>query len=134
MGKFTHTLTAGKIRNFSAFLPDESTDTQKELLPNTTFDAQSPGPLLQNVQALIDAIGDGIQTTSQFYVLPLRVLSDLNDAMVAPLPHNLKRRQLRSFPAVMGLFALLRCSGLAIGVYKPKRMVAIDPSMLDQWN
>jgi hypothetical protein len=58
---------------------------------------------------------------------------ELNEAMVEPLPHDLKRPQLRSFPTLMGLFMLLRNCGLAVGETKPKRRVLIDPSMLAQW-
>src|SRR6056297_148304 len=53
--------------------------------------------------------------------------------MVDPLPHNLKRPQLRSFPTLMGLFMLLRGVGLAVGETKPKRIVLIDPRVHEQW-
>jgi len=103
------------------------------VLQKTKIDERLTGPLLTNVETLIETIGTGIQTTSAYFALPQRVLVELNEAMVEPLPHDLKRPQLRSFPTLMGLFMLLRGSGLAVGETKPKRMVLIDPFMLEQW-
>jgi len=106
---------------------------QRSVLEQTTVDNHSPGPLLANINTLIDAIGAGMQTTSAYFALPQRVLKELNDSLVEPLPHQLKRPQLRSFPTLMGLFVLLRGTGLAVGETKPKRVVLIDPAMKEQW-
>jgi len=103
------------------------------VIQQTKIDERLSGPLLTNIDTMIDTIGTGIATTSAYFALPQRVLVELNEAMVDPLPHDLKRPQLRSFPALMGLFMLLRGSGLAVGETKPKRRVVIDPGMLAQW-
>ena len=78
------------------------------VLQQTKIDEQLPGPLLANIETLINFIGTGLKTTSAYFALPQRVLAELNEAMVEPLPHDLKRPQLRSFPTLMGLFMLLR--------------------------
>ena len=93
-----------------------------EVLKQTRIDQQLPGPLLANVELLIDFIGAGLKTTSDYFVLPQRVLAELNESMVDPLPNDVKRPQLRSFPTLMGLFMPLRGSGLAVGKVKPQRM------------
>ncbi len=103
------------------------------VLQQTKIDERSPGPLLTNIDTLIDFIGTGLKTTSAYFALPQGFLAELNEAMVDPLPHDLKRPQLRSFPALMGLFMLLRSSRLAVGETKPKRVVLIDPAMREQW-
>ena len=74
-----------------------------------------------------------MQTSSAYFTLPQRVLGELNNSLVDPLPHALKRPQLRSFPTLMGLFMLLRSTGLAVGETKPRRAVLIDPAMNEQW-
>ena len=109
------------------------TESQTIILQTQTFDLEKPGPLLRDVQTLISNIGDGILTTSEYFVLPQGRLDEMNRQLSEPLAHRLKRPQLRSFPTMMGLFLLLRASGLAIGETKPKRMVRIDPEMLEQW-
>ncbi len=114
-------------------MTEKLSPSRKTLLKQTKIDRLSPGPILANFQTLIDAIGTGMQTTSEYYALPLRVLSELNEMLVDPLPHDLKRPQLRSFPALMGLFMLLRSTGLAVGQAKPKRVVLIDTVMLERW-
>lgn len=103
------------------------------VLQQTKVNGQSPGPLLANIETLIDFIGTGLKTTSAYFALPQGVLAELNEAMVDPLPHDLKRPQLRSFPTLMGLFMLLRSSRLAVGETKPQRAVLMDPAALEQW-
>ena len=109
------------------------TPARASVLKGQAIDPLQPGPLLTNIARLIEAIGTGVPTTSSIFALPQSLLAELNESMVEPLPHDLKRPQLRSFPTLMGLFLLLRSTGLAIGVVKPKRTVLIDPAMLDQW-
>lgn len=111
----------------------EFSSEHRTVLQQTKFDEQLPGPLLTNLEILINAIGTGIQTTSAYFALPQRVLAELNEAMAEPMPHDLKRPQLRSFPTLTGLFMLLRGAGLAVGETKPKRAVLIDPAALEQW-
>ncbi|MEX1027879.1 MAG: plasmid pRiA4b ORF-3 family protein [Candidatus Paceibacterota bacterium] len=113
---------------------DGLTEALSEVLRKQEITSKSPGPILADVQALIDRIGEGLPTTSKYFVLPQGRLGDLNQRLTEPLKHRLKRPQLRSLPALMGLFLLLRGSGLAVGQTKPKRMLTIDPAMLRQWN
>lgn len=109
------------------------TSTAEIGLRKQAINNQSPGPLLANIACLINAIGDGVPTTSAYFALPQGRLAELNESLVDPLPHELKRPQLRSFPTLMGLLMLLRNSGLAVGETKPKRVLLIDPAMLAQW-
>ena len=121
------------MNDLRSLLTEKLSPSRKSLLKQTTFDRLLPGPILANSQTLIDAIGTGMQTTSEYFALPQRVLAELNETLVDPMPHDLKRPQLRSFPALMGLFMLLRSTGLAVGETKPKRAVLIDTAMLKKW-
>lgn len=72
------------------------------VLRQTRMDERSPGPLLTNIETLIDFIGTGIKTTSAYFALPQGVLVELNEAMVEPLPHDLKRPQFAIVPDIDG--------------------------------
>lgn len=114
-------------------LSSKLSKSPQTVLEKATIDDRSPGPLLTNITRLIEAIGTGLPTSSDYFSLPQRVLAELNQSLLDPMPHDLKRPQLRSFPDLMGLFMLLRSTGLAVGETKPKRVVLIDPAMLEQW-
>ena len=121
------------MNEFRKLLTGKLSPARQSVLKHTTISEKSPGSLLSDINTLIDAIGTGMQTTSAYFALPQRVLGELNNLLVDPLPHDLKRPQLRSFPALMGLFMLLRSAGLAVGETKPKRRILIDPAMNEQW-
>lgn len=112
---------------------EQSKDAIKTILKQQNFEPGHPGPLLLNVQALIDALATGVPTTSKYFALPIRCLADLNERLDSPIAHKMKRPQLKSFPTLVGLFLLLRASGLAVGETKPKRVVMIDPEMREKW-
>ena len=78
------------------------TKSQIEILQTQTIDQGNPGPFLRDVQTLVDAIGDGMLTSSEYFVLPQGRLVELNWQLSEPLVHRLKRPQLRSFPTLMG--------------------------------
>ena len=104
-------------------------NAEATILKQQSFDPGHPGPVLLNVQMLIDALATGVPTTSKYFALPIRCLADLNERLQTPTAHKLKRPQLKSFPTLVGLFLLLRASGLAVGESKPKRVVMIDTAM-----
>lgn len=81
---------------------------------------------------LIDAISPGLRVGGQHFSLPIKVLPQINAAMRFPVHHDLGRPLLTSYPAILGLFVLLRCSEIVITANKPKRLV-IDPEMVDRW-
>ncbi len=122
-----------KMIGIRELLSAKLTSTRAASLKNQTFSDRSPGPLLTDIACLIDVIGDGVSTTSDYFALPQRLLAELNESLVDPLPNDLKRPQLRSFPTIMGLFMILRSTGMAIGETKPKRAVLIDPAVKEQW-
>ncbi|MEZ6076253.1 MAG: hypothetical protein R3C09_05450 [Pirellulaceae bacterium] len=114
-------------------LTSKLSSKQQAVLRKMKISDTEPGPLLTNIACLINAIGTGVPTSSAYFALPQRLLAELNLSLIDPMPHDLKRPQLRSFPDLMGLFLLLRSTGLAVGETKPKRAVLIDPAMLEQW-
>lgn len=108
-------------------------DAIETILKQQSFEPGTPGPILLNIQTLIDALATGVPTTSKYFALPIRCLADLNEQLETPIAHKMKRPQLKSFPTLAGLFLLLRASGLAVGEAKPKRVVLIDPEMREKW-
>lgn len=73
-------------------LPRKQIDS---ILQKQTFEPGRPGPILLNVQAMIEAIGQGIPTTSKYFVLPISCLSDFNERLTTPLAHTPRRPQIR---------------------------------------
>ncbi|GAA5509750.1 IS1096 element passenger TnpR family protein [Novipirellula caenicola] len=109
------------------------TKPNADILRKQTIEKGNPGSILIDIQMLIEAIGEGLPTTSKYFLLPQGRLDEFNQRLTTPLVHNIKRPQLRSFPALMGLFLLLRSSGLVVGEDKPKRRMFVDPEMRAQW-
>ena len=122
------------ITDVRQLLVDGLTDPLEEVLRNQEIELGAPGPILLDIQTLIDALGEGVATTSKYFALPQGRLDEFNQRLQEPLAHRLKRPQLRSFPVLMGLFVLLRSTGLAVAETAPKKVVRIDPEMLMQWN
>lgn len=78
--------------------------------------------MLTNIDTLIGLIGTGIPTTSTCFALPQRVLAELNEAMIEPILHDLKRPQLRSSPTLIGLFILLRGRASRLAKQNPNEL------------
>ncbi|QDT07574.1 Plasmid pRiA4b ORF-3-like protein [Rubripirellula lacrimiformis] len=104
------------------------------ILKRQSFEPGTPGPLLLNIESLMDALATGVPTNSKYFAFPIRCLADMNERLVTPVAHKMKRPQLKSFPTLAGLFLLLRASGLAVGATKPKRLLHIDPEMREKWD
>ncbi|MEZ4731431.1 MAG: plasmid pRiA4b ORF-3 family protein [Caldilineaceae bacterium] len=79
---------------------------------NTQIDEHTPGSILHDFAAFLACIGEaGIPLTAT-HLLPLKVLSPLNQRLTAPLNLALQRPSLKSYPPLEGLFLLARASGL----------------------
>ncbi len=116
------------------YSPKSSKKQNKAIIQRQTFSLDEPGPLLTNIQMMIEAIRHGIPTTSKYFALPISCLPDLNTQLSTPLAHKMTRPQMKTFPAIAGLFLLLRAAKLAKGEAAPQRMVSIDPIMLESWD
>src|SRR6202044_2828009 len=95
-----------------------------------------PGTVLRDFRMLLDFIGhEGIESSGKYNMLPLKLISELDGRLCRPLNLALVRPQLRSHPYLQGLNLLLRASGIVVvdGV-NAKAKLAVDPSMLVQWN
>jgi len=106
------------------------------VLREATIDANHPGTILRDFQALLDFVGPaGISTTGRHHLLPRSCLADLNARMSRPLDVRLKRPQQRSYPNLDGLYLVGRASGLlqARGSGAKGRLV-VDEAVRDAWD
>lgn len=108
---------------------------QENLLRAQAFDHRQPGTVLADFEMLLGFIGaEGIPVGGQHGLLPLKTLADLNARLAEPLRVAMKRPMQKSYPALHGLYLLLRATGLGRvrGGGKAQRLV-LDPRTLASW-
>jgi Plasmid pRiA4b ORF-3-like protein len=94
-----------------------------------------PGSILQDFQTLLDWVGDqGIPVSSGNKLLPIKILPELNEKLGHPIAIDLKRPAQKSYPAINGLYLLLRTSGLGIVQQNGKNhILRLNPEILASW-
>ncbi|MCR4413116.1 MAG: hypothetical protein NUV77_11910, partial [Thermoguttaceae bacterium] len=108
----------------------------EETLRRQAIDFDQPGTILRDFQTLLDFIGpEGVRATGKYHFLPLDRLFELDEKMSKPLRPPLERPQQRSFPALHGLYLLLRTTQLAVpeGSGRSTGKLVLNPFMLAQW-
>lgn len=130
----THSCETTELTTARELLRAGLNDQHRAVLSGAVIGDVSPGPLLADLEMMIQALEPGVRTSSKHYSLPLSMLPSLNLAMQGPIIHDLNRPVLTSYPGVLGLFVLLRGSGLAVGEAKPQRTIYIDPVMRGLWD
>lgn len=93
------------------------------------------GSVVRDFEVLLDFIGtEGVTVSSQYHLLPLRRLPDLNARLTRPVQLELKRPQQISYPPLNGLYLLARASGLVyIDQTGSKPMMRLDLPVLQSW-
>lgn len=105
------------------------------LLQQQQITETEPGKILQDFQTILEFVGDGIPVSGVNHLFPLNALRDLNDRLSTPIPLDLKRPQMKSFPTIQGLYLLLRATGLGQITSKGKKSsMVLNPEMLQSWN
>ncbi len=108
-----------------------------KVLYNHFITADQPGTILRDFDTLLHTVYDSqpLKVTSSNSLLPMKMLPDINAHMVNPIRLDYKRPQHKSFPNILGLFLLLRATGLAFleGSGAKSRLV-IDEDVLQSWN
>ncbi len=94
-----------------------------------------PGSILKDFQTLLDFIGDeGIGVSGKYCLIPLKLLSDLNQRLSIPIELDLKRPTQKSYSPINGLYLLLRASGIGQIVNRGKKKVlSLQPELLKSW-
>ncbi|PSB09116.1 plasmid pRiA4b ORF-3 family protein [filamentous cyanobacterium CCP2] len=105
------------------------------LLQRQQISETEPGPILQDFQTILEFVGDGIPVSGVNHLFPLSALPDLNDRLSTPIPLDLKRPQMKSYPTIQGLYLLLRATGLGQITGKGKKnIMVLNPEVLQSWN
>lgn len=96
----------------------------------------SPGTILQDFQTFLNLLKDeGIEVSGKHSLFPLKHLATLNAQLTEPTQLDLKRPVQKSYPALNGIYLLLRTTGLAIVVSeKRKQKLVLDEVTYQVWN
>lgn len=105
------------------------------LLQQQQITETEPGKILQDFQTILEFVGDGILVSGANHLFPLNALPELNDRLSTPIPLDLKRPQMKSFPTIQGLYLLLRATGIGQITSKGKKSIMVlEPQRLQSWN
>lgn len=94
-------------KNLKPFGPD-----QQRVLTDLIITETHPGPILHDMRVLLDMLIAQPFELSTGHRLSLSILSSINEQMHMPIALDLKRPQQKSYPPILGLYLLLRASGL----------------------
>lgn len=104
-------------------------------LEQTEIDETGPGAILRDFEALVRYVGPGVRASGKYHLLPIAGLKELDAQMTRPERLPLKRPQLKSYPAITGLYLLLRATQLAVpkGQGKKTGRLELNPEVHQQW-
>lgn len=123
-----------KIAKDVRSLYSRDTAPAEKFLRSLSITADKPGTIVHDANALLDFLdGPPTPTSSQHFVLPMKLLKEANQRMAEPLVNRMARPQLRSFPTLVGLYLLLRSMGLITTQTKPKRALFVDTELHERW-
>jgi len=108
----------------------------KTILNQQTITETSPGTILQDFQTFLNLLQDGgIEVSGKHSLFPLKHLADLNAQLTEPTQLDLKRPVQKSYPALNGIYLLLRTTGLAVVISeKRKPKLVLDEATYEAWN
>jgi hypothetical protein len=118
------------------FLPEHMQPTQqhKSFLKALQVTETQPGPLLHDINVLLEMLQVAPLDLTATYRLSRTQLEAINERLHHPIQVALKRPQQKSYPAILGLYLLLRASGLTqvdeTGI-KPRML--INEAIYEQW-
>ena len=122
-------MSSEKTNQGSILLPQ-----QEEILRRQMITEMSPGPIVHDMQVLLDRLhGEGVPVAGAHRMLPMGLLGELNEHMAAPFRVTMKRPQLRSFPNLQGLFMVARAAGLVTVREGKTAQLLVDSEVLEQW-
>jgi len=108
----------------------------KTILNQQTITETSPGTILQDFQTFLNLLQDeGIEVSGKHSLFPLKHLAALNAQLTEPTQLDLKRPVQKSYPALNGIYLLLRTTGLAVVISeKRKQKLVLDEATYEAWN
>lgn len=88
-------------------------DAQETLLRQQEITRERPGPILQDVDMMLDCVGeDGLRVSASRGTIYTKVLPDINERLSYSLTTEYDRLTQTAFPTIAGLNLLLRAAGL----------------------
>ena len=109
------------------------TPGQIGLLEMQDFQNRYPGPILEDFDVLLEFIGnEGIPVTPT-HLLQLNQLDTLNSRLSQPVLLGSKRPLQKSYPAINGLYLVLRSTGLVTIDNHKKPWLRLDPVAMESW-
>ncbi len=106
----------------------------KTTLQNLTIDDFSPGTILHDFDALLNLLKAGPLAITTSGQLPLASVTEINALLTHPVQLGLQRPQQKSYPPVLGLYLLLRASGLtSLGGTTKRPLLLLEDSVYQQW-
>lgn len=112
----------------------EFTAEHEQLLKQTTVDRDGPGTILHDFAGMVDYVHERDMRVTGMHQLPLRALSELNARLARPVEHGLQRPVPKSLPPILGLYLLLRASGLTyVDETGSKPILRLDDEVYGAW-
>lgn len=107
----------------------------QQILHAQRIDEDGPGAVLRDFESLMSFIETrSIKVSGEHHLLPLKVLGEINARLSKPIATGLKRPQQKSYPAINGLYLLLRATGLApVEDTGKERFLSLDKDALVSW-
>jgi hypothetical protein len=88
------------------------TGKHKRLMQRQPFTATTPGPIVHDFDVLLEYVHACPLPVTGTQQLPLRTLPEINARLHRPIQIGLQRPQQKSYPAIHGLYLVLRATGL----------------------
>lgn len=105
------------------------------ILTSVPITETGPGTILRDFDVLLSFVREAPLPLTEATQQPVRsLLSKINARLVHPLQLGLKNPQLKSYPPIMGLYLLLRASGLTyVGGTAKKPLLYLDEDLHRHW-
>lgn len=114
--------------------PVEIDATPTDPFETHDFERQPPGTILRDFETLLNLIGDQGMPVTPAYVFAMSSLETINRSLSHPLELHLKRASQKSYPAINGLYLLVRATGLSsIDTLSKQPRIMLDPIALESW-
>lgn len=117
-------------------LPEHMQVTQqhRSFLKTLEITETQPGPVLHDIGVLLEMMQTAPLDLTATYRLSRTQLDDINERLHQPIQVALKRPQQKSYPPILGLYLLLRASGLTQVDETGKRpKMFIVKNVYEQW-
>jgi hypothetical protein len=106
----------------------------QRVLSDLTISETHPGPLLHDMSVLLELLIAESFELSANHRLSLKMLHGINERLHIPITLALKRPQQKSYPPIVGLYLLLRASGLTrVDESGKKPVLLLAEDVYEQW-